>query len=288
MNNKGLTLTLIVKAQSANFGESLGNIASLKKMTMFNQNYTFVSRQALRYSLVKSLEWDTTECVVDGAAQFSIESSIIESPEIDLFGYMKTKGKTNRKRAAVVRLNPAISLEEYHDELEVMNNIGLASRIGDDAKTNGQMLVNTEQHTSYYAYTLTIDLDRVGVDVVDGEIIEISQEEKAHRINTFLEGVQFLYRDIKGRRENLAPLFVIGGIYNRRNPFFMNSVYLDKKALDVEQLKDMKESIGEHTHVGVIKSAFSNGDEIVEELNAKKIHEVFMELKKEVSAYYVE
>ena len=288
MNNKGLTLTLIIKAQSANFGEALGNISSLKKMTMFGKEYTFLSRQALRYSLVKSLGWDTTTCEVHGAAQFSTDSSIVESPEIDLFGYMKTKTTPSRKRSAVVRLNPAISLEEYQGEMEVMNNIGLALRISDSAEENGQMLVNSEQHASYYAYTLTIDLDRVGVDMVDGEVIEISQEEKSKRINDFLEGVQFLYRDIKGRRENLSPLFVIGGIYDRRNPFFMNSIYLEKRALNVEQLKDMKESIPGETYVGVIKSAFMNGDEIEEELNAKKIHEVFNQLKKDVSVYYEE
>ena len=31
--------------------------------------------------------------------------------------------------------------------------------------------------------------------------------------------MQYLYRDIKGRRENLSPLFVIGGRYSRKIRF---------------------------------------------------------------------
>jgi CRISPR-associated protein Cst2 len=30
--------------------------------------------------------------------------------------------------------------------------------------------------------------------------------------------VAFLYRDIRGRREDLKPLFAIGGVYDIKNP----------------------------------------------------------------------
>ena len=33
-----------------------------------------------------------------------------------------------------------------------------------------------------------------------------------------------LYRDIRGRREDLKPVFVIGGVYDIKNPFFHNLV----------------------------------------------------------------
>ncbi len=64
---------------------------------------------------------------------------------------------------------------------------------------------------------MSIDLDRVGVD---GEI-DIPSQEKAERIKVFVDSLHYLYRDIKGRRENLSPLFIIQRRESRRkNPFF--------------------------------------------------------------------
>ena len=70
---------------------------------------------------------------------------------------------------------------------------------------------------------MSIDLDRVGVD---GEI-NIAEEDKAERVKVLLDAVHYLYRDIKGRRENFSPLFIIGGRYGRKNPFFENRVKVD-------------------------------------------------------------
>ncbi|MCP9303107.1 type I-B CRISPR-associated protein Cas7/Cst2/DevR, partial [Leuconostoc mesenteroides] len=56
MKNKGLTLTILMQAASANYGESLGNIASLKKVTRGDgYQYTYISRQALRYNMIQQL-----------------------------------------------------------------------------------------------------------------------------------------------------------------------------------------------------------------------------------------
>ena len=39
---KGLTITMIIEAESANYGESVGNVASLKKMTRGQgEQYTY-------------------------------------------------------------------------------------------------------------------------------------------------------------------------------------------------------------------------------------------------------
>ena len=83
-----------------------------------------------------------------------------------------------------------------------MTNMGLALR---GNLSNG--IAQSEIHRSYYSYTMSIDLDRVGVD---GEI-NIAEEDKAERVKVLLDSVHYLYRDIKGRRENLSPL-----IYNWR------------------------------------------------------------------------
>lgn len=61
MNKNGLTISMIFQAQSANYGEGVGTIAQLKKMTRSNGKvYTYISRQALRYNIVQQMGIDNT------------------------------------------------------------------------------------------------------------------------------------------------------------------------------------------------------------------------------------
>ena len=57
MKREGLTFTVIFLAESANYGEGIGNISSLKKMTRGDyEEYSYISRQALRYNMVQLLQ----------------------------------------------------------------------------------------------------------------------------------------------------------------------------------------------------------------------------------------
>ncbi len=102
-------------------------------------------------------------------------------------------------------------MEEYKSDMDFLTNKGLADRIKQFPN-----LANIEQHLSYYTYTVTVDLSRIGKD---GNI-ELSQEEKTTRVLQLLEIIKVLNRDIRGREENLSPLFIVGGIYNINSPFF--------------------------------------------------------------------
>ena len=90
MDNKGLTITMIFKAQSLNYGEGIGNISELKKLSRGDGRvYTFASRQALRYDIArlgnKMYNWNLD--VVDkskGTIQFSDKYTIEDSQEMDL------------------------------------------------------------------------------------------------------------------------------------------------------------------------------------------------------------
>ena len=54
MNRDGLTFSMVFEAQSANYGEGIGNISQLKKMTRADgETYTYISRQAIRYNIVR-------------------------------------------------------------------------------------------------------------------------------------------------------------------------------------------------------------------------------------------
>ena len=119
--------------------------------------------------------------------------------------------------------------------------------------------------------------------------IEISNEEKANRINSLLDTVQFLYRDIRGRRENMNPIFIIGGVYERKNPYFEDRLKISKKDLNVDILKSIVDSCNdtkENTLVGYINGYFNNDKQIKETLNAQTVSEVFNKLKEEVVQYY--
>lgn len=283
MKNKGLTMTMVFEAESANYGEGYNNITTLKKLTRGDGNtYSYISRQALRYNIVEQMKCDNTPVEANGKGdkkviQFSPDANIDEYPEIDLFGYMKTKeGEGAATRNAVVRLSNAISLEEFEGDNDFLTNMGLAKRID-----SNNSIAQSEIHKSYYSYTVTVDLDKVGID---GEI-EVSEEEKKKRVKNLLKTIQFLYRDIKGRRENLSPLFVIGGIYDIKNPFFENRIKVHSNKIDTKILKDILESdqnISKNTQVGYIEGVFTNNDEIKNDLKFIKISEFFDNLIKKV------
>lgn len=302
MNSKGLTLTIIFKAQSLNYGEGIGNISELKKLARGNGNvYTFASRQALRYDIArignKLYDWNLE--VVDkskGTIQFKDELNIKDSQEMDLFGYMKTSKKSaeneeggSETRSAAVRLSHAISLEEYKSDMDFLTNKGLADRIKQFPN-----LANIEQHLSYYTYTVTVDLSRIGKD---GNI-ELGQEEKTTRVLQLLEIIKVLNRDIRGREENLSPLFIVGGIYNINSPFFLGRIKLEAKGEEFKidtkvlesamELKIGENSVKENTFAGIVPNEFKNEIELKELFGEKmlSIQGFFSEIESEIKEYY--
>lgn len=294
MKSKGLTLTILVQASSANYGESLGNVASLKKVTRGDgYQYTYISRQALRYNIVQQLDEPLATLSAEGSGdkkviQFDKDATIEAYPEIDFFGYMKTnKGTNAHVRSAKVRLSNAISLEPFRGDTDFLNNMGLAARLrkvkGDNSINNG--LAQSEIHLSYYRYTVTIDLDQIGID--EAEDIQISNQEKARRVSKLLDVIAYLYRDIRGRREDLKPLFVIGGVYDIKNPVFENIVDVKNNTVLIEGIKDvMTSELAKQTETGVVSGKFANTDEIKRELHATSVAKFFEVLKKKVADYY--
>lgn len=291
MENKGLTLSIIFEADSANYSEGYGNVSALKRISRADGNsYTYISRQALIFSLKNNLGWLDTETAPQGkVAQYTWDSNIKESPEIDLFGYMKTKGSDSKIRAAVVRFSNAISLENYSGDMEFGTNLSLANRTPDK---KGLLPYNAEIHKSYYAYTVTVDLDLVGVDENDGINLQKDNiQECKDRIIKLLEGIEFLHREIKADSKNMNPIFAIGGIYNIKNPFFANRLELSEyKKLNISLIKEILDSINSKdmgkTYIGCLLEKFSNGNEIKSELKSESIVNFFNKLREEVNNYY--
>ena len=281
MNRKGLTISFLVQANSLNYDEGYGNVSILKKIHRGNgYTYIFASRQSLRYSIVKyaveNLGWKYAPISSTDVAQIDIEKMKKDNyfyEEADLFGYMWTKGKGGAAlpRTGVVKLTHLISLEPFFGDQELLSNKNFADRAGKDPN-----LANVETSLSIFKYSLSIDLDRVGVDENLG--FNLQPEEKIRRVNTLLEAVKNLYRDIRNRREDLKPILAIGGVYPVKALFFHNALNIywsgSKPNLKIEPLEEVlnsefeyfdgdkmvKSKVSDFTLKGVRKGIFGNLD----------------------------
>ena len=143
---------------------------------------------------------------------------------------------------------------------------------------------------------LAVDLDpqghlTSGLGIDKNDHIEIDNEEKTRRVVLLLNTIKFLYRDIKGRRENLSPIFAIGGVYDMKNPFFENRLIIKNNKLSlktIEDVLDLSSEIKNSTHAGYITGIFANDTEIEDKLSTKKLSELFEILETEVEKYYRE
>jgi CRISPR-associated protein Cst2 len=320
-----LTLTIITqKATSLNYGENIGNVSILKKLSLGdNSQITYVSDKALKYDIRRKgkeekgwrlLDEEIKELVkgflknkkldVDDFGKVLLQTY----EEFDLFGGLLTnlKGVDSKKvelsygdsvkRTAPVKLTYAFSISKFQGDMDFMNNIDAYNRYIKYIEQKDQVIAQSEQHTAHYYYTLAVDLDRIGVWEGENQTIDvIPPEERAKRVNDLLDIIRTLSRQIRGRYENLSPIFVIGGIYRIKNPFFMGSIFAKetedgKLLLDVARILDCKgiipEEERENTICGLLSGYFANEDEIREKLNCKSVGEVFEELKKKVEEIY--
>lgn len=336
LKTKGLTATIIFEAQSLNYDEGYGNLSVIKKLHRGSgEVYTYASRQSLRYSIfmqgVREFGWKPSDVEEAGAGDQTVTqliTNIDESEECDLFGYMRTNVKVDDGkevsvlRTTPVRILPAIALEPYSSDLEMLTN-----KYQSDKIQSNPNIANMEVHRSFYRYTIAIDLHRVGTEqdpigtrIAPGQKTErndyaeyerrlralnLSSQEKAKRVTQLLEIIKTLYRDIRGRREDLKPLFIIGGVYDTCNPFFENLVTLhwdkDKPKIVAAPLKQILSSqyatlntdgkikmqgIKTETFIGIRDGIFNNqaSDFGVEKLNSPE--EVIAELITRVNQYY--
>jgi CRISPR-associated protein Cst2 len=321
-----LTLTIITqRATSLNYGENIGNVSILKKLSLGdNSQITYVSDKALKYDIRRKGKEEKGWRLLDEKVKELIEKSkdgkklnvdkfakelVQEYQEFDLFGGLLTnlKGADGKKvelsygdsvkRTAPVKITYAYSISKFQGDMDFMNNIEAYNRyIRHIEQKDAQVITQSEQHTTYYYYTIAVDLDRIGVwETENGTEEVIPAEEKAKRVKDLLDIIRTLSRQIRGRYENLSPVFVIGGIYKVKNPFFMGCIGATetedgKLLLDVNRLLDCKGIIPEekrdNTLCGVLSGFFANEQEIREKLNCKSVGEVFEALKNKVGEIY--
>lgn len=296
MNKKALTLTVVANMTS-NYGEGLGNIASVQKIFKNRKVYTIRSRESLKNAImVQSGMYDDLQTDVNGATQKMVNKELNASNCRALEGgYMSTKGTTNIRKSSFY-LTDAISCESFVNETRFHNNLYLANNYANANKINlqekaveaGLMPYQYEYDKSLKVYSITVDLEMIGKDenfAGEDGYKEADNNEKAARVNAILDAIENLSLTVKGNLDNSEPVFIVGGLSDRKTHYFENVVKVEEDKLVISQ--DLKGKIGKGYYVGLLEGKeFQNENEIKRELEPKSIVEFFDIVRSEVNAYF--
>lgn len=288
---KALTLTIIAKMTS-NYSEGLGNVSSIQKVFRNGKIYATRSRESLKNSImVQSGMYDDMEVIVDGATQKNVnEKKNASNCRALEGGYMNTSGNTVIRRSSFY-LTDAVACDEFVNETRFHNNLYLASKFAKDnninlqneAKKAGLMPYQYEYDKSLKQYSITFDLDKVGVDENFNQ--ESSSEEKAERVNSILEAIRTLSLVVKGNLDNAEPIIIFGGIGKYKTHYFENVVRVKNDKLDITE--DLISRLKSDYSVAMLEGGnFENEEEIIKKLNPLSISDFFEKLEEDVRGYY--
>lgn len=295
-NINALTLT-VLSNMTSNYSEGLGNIASVQKVFRNRNVYSMRSRESLKNAImVLSGMYDDLKTHVDGATQKLANKELNASNCRALEGgYMSTKGTTYIRKSSIY-LTDAVSCESFVNENRFHNNLYLATNsakekninIQEKAKEAGLMPYQYEYDKSLKVYSITIDLEMIGKDEnFENEegYKEAENIEKASRVKAILDAVETLSLTVKGNLDNAEPIFIVGGLSDRKTHYFENVVKVEEERLIISN--DLKDKINKGYRVGLLEGKnLRNEEEIKRELEAISITKFFDELKSDVDAYF--
>ena len=292
MRNKALTLT-VVASMTSNYGEGLGNVGSVQKVYKNGKAYAIRSRESMKNAImVQSGLYDDLKVEQDKKVdQKAVSNDINVATNRALEGgYMSTIGDRKIRRSSFY-LTDAISFYPFVNETRFHNNMYLAQtyakekgiNIQEKAANAGLMPYQYEYDKSLKRYSITIDLDKVGID--ENYDTKASKEERAYRVKALLNAIKNLSLVVRGNMDNAEPIFVVGGIGERKTHYFENVINIEANKLKIEE--DLKAKLKEGYKSALLRGYnFENEKEIEAELNAGSIEEFFASLSKEVDEYY--
>ena len=295
-NKKALTLTIVANMTS-NYSEGLGNIASVQKIFKNGNVYTMRSRESLKNAImVQSGMYNDLQTEVDGATQKLANKELNASNCRALEGgYMSTKGTTYIRKSSFY-LTDAISCESFVNETRFHNNLYLANNqakakninLQEKASEAGLMPYQYEYDKSLKVYSITIDLEMIGKDEnfeQENGYKEADNKEKADRVNSILNAIEGLNLTVKGNLDNAEPIFVVGGLSDRKTHYFENVVKVEEQKLIISE--DLKDKVDKGYYVGLLEGkTLQNEIEIKNELKAQSITKVFDNLRNDVNSYF--
>ena len=295
-NIKALTLTVVANMTS-NYSEGLGNIASVQKVFKNRKIYTIRSRESLKNAImVQSGMYDDLQTEVDGATQKLANKDLNASNCRALEGgYMSTKGTTNIRKSSFY-LTDAISCESFVNENRFHNNLYMATNsaklqninIQEKPREAGLMPYQYEYDKSLKIYSITIDLEMIGKDENFEQekcYKEAENTEKADRVNSILNAIESLSLTVKGNLDNAEPVFIVGGLSDRKTHYFENVIKVEEEKLVLSD--DLKDKIDRGYKVALLEGrTLQNESEIKEKLNTISVTKFFDELRADVNAYF--
>ena len=298
MKKKALTLTVVANMTS-NYSEGLGNIASVQKVFRNRKVYTIRSRESLKNAImVQSGMYDDLQTEIIGDSKKKVNQKQV-SQELNASncralegGYMNTKGTTNIRKSSFY-LTDAISCESFVNETRFHNNLYLATNLAKAKNINlqekagdaGLMPYQYEYDKSLKIYSITIDLEMIGKDENFHE--EADAKEKAERVIALLDAVENLSLVVRGNLDNAEPVFVVGGLSERKTHYFENVVHVEEEKLILSE--DLKIKLEKGFQVGLLRgNLLQNEEEIEKELAPVSVPVFFENLRKQVLDYYLE
>lgn len=291
MKKNALTLTVVANMTS-NYSEGLGNISSVQKVYKNRAVYSIRSRESLKNALmVQSGMYEDLQTVVSGATQKNVTPELNASNCRALEGgYMCTVADTYVRNSSFY-LTDAISTESFVNETRFHNNLYLANNyakanglnVQANAGTVGLMPYQYEYEKSPKVYSITIDLEKIGKDENFNQ--EAGAVEKYERVKCILEAVQNLSLVVKGNLDNAEPMFIIGGLSERKTHYFENVVKTEQGALVLGEDLITKKKKGFRCAL-LQGDNFTNEEEILKTLQPISMEEFFDSLIREVKEYY--
>lgn len=291
MEKKTITLTVVANMTS-NYSENLGNVGSVQKIYKKGHVYAIHDRESLKNAImVQSGMYDDLVTTVDGATQKEATPERNAANNRALEGGYMTTGKETYIRNSSFYLTDAVACEPFVNETRFHNNLYMASNyakannlnLQKDAGKAGLMPYQYEYEKSLRVYSMTIDLEMVGVDPNFME--EADPAEKAERVNSLLSAVENLSLVVKGNLDNAEPIFVVGGFSDRKTHYFENVVKVINNRLELSE--DLIHKVEKGYSAALLRGHnFDNEEEVIEKLHATSVDAFFETLRGQVQEYY--
>lgn len=256
----GLTCTILTESPVAlSNDQGFGNYTPIKKNYMGDGQHAITSVGTITYEIRKALHkkgWPLSGIVLnlDKSGKIKNVYSYKENIETldkggienDIMGFLIPDKQISK--TSPLRIIPFKSVHTLKNNTQLITNKGFLEKefgrkyfdkdgneyTGELPKT--QALATEEIFGDYYVYTITIELDRFGVnEVKDDKYLEpkdriyMDKELRKEALRDIIDVICNFTRTIKHQTVLLKPLAVFGGVYESVIPYFWNDMNMDKE-----------------------------------------------------------
>ncbi|MCR1900131.1 type I-B CRISPR-associated protein Cas7/Cst2/DevR [Irregularibacter muris] len=275
-NIKAITLTILTESPVAlSNDQGFGNYTPIKKSFRGDGVHAITSVATITYEMKKQLVqkgWQLSGMVLNTTGKddkkkvtnmYPYEGSVDANDELgletDIFGFLIPDKQLSK--TSPLRIIPFESIHTYKNDLQLITNRGFldhdmrreyynkdGNKYIDELPTT-QALANEEIFGDYYVYTITIELDRFGVqEVKEGKYLApedrvvMSKDIRKKALKDIIEVITELTRGIKHQSVHLKPLAVFGGAFENVIPYFWNDMKFNDNKLILDYVQETIES----------------------------------------------